>query len=163
MDHFGYKAHPLRDHDDPLWYDRDSFIPWLEHMKDNRRLHIINDPSIQGENDKKFQVTKKKIEKKIEKLIKEEKEEKAAERSPPAKRKIKTKKESGKGNKRAKSGKGASHVSSDESGPEAAPSGTKSRPSTAGKSPRIFNKEAFKGSGRGGSDIDSSSSESDGQ
>ena len=53
LDHFGYRAHPLRDHDDPLWFDRDGFIPWLEHVKENKRLHMIGDRSVEGETNKK--------------------------------------------------------------------------------------------------------------
>ena len=61
LDHFGYKTQPIRDYDDPLWFDRDGFIPWLEHIKDHRRLHMIKDPSVKGDKDKKLQVTNEKI------------------------------------------------------------------------------------------------------
>ena len=43
LDHFGYSTHPMEDYDDPLWYNRDDFRPWLEHIKDSKRLIIIDD------------------------------------------------------------------------------------------------------------------------
>ena len=167
LDHFGYKTQPIRDYDDPLWFDRDGFIAWLEHIKDNRRLHMIKDPSIKGDKDKKFQVTSEKIKSelggKVRKgdlpKVKFEREDSSPE-SPPAKqRKHKPKKDS-KGSKKTKVPKGASHVRSD-SETEATPSGTKSRPSTGGKSPRAF-KTDLKASPRESSDIDTSSSETEG-
>ena len=43
LDHFGHLTHPVEDYDDPLWYNRDVFKPWLEHIKDSKRLIIIDD------------------------------------------------------------------------------------------------------------------------
>ena len=160
LDHFGYRAHPLRDHDDPLWFDRDGFIPWLEHVKENKRLHMIGDRSVEGETNKKFQVTKKKIESKLKSAVKSERDDSPEPSS--IKRKSKPKKESGKSSKKAKASKGASRSSSSESEPEFTP-GTKSRPHKAGKSPRTFSHDTLKGSTRDGSDIDTNSSETDGQ
>ena len=162
LDHFGYRAHPLRDHDDPLWFDRDGFIPWLEHVKENKRLHIIGDRSVEGETNKKFQVTKRKIESKLKSAVKPERDDSPEPSS--IKRKSKPKKESGKSSKKAKASKGASRSSSSESEPEPEfTPGTKSRPHKAGKSPRTFSHDTLKGSTRDGSDIDTSSSETDGQ
>ena len=163
LDHFGYRAHPLRDHDDPLWFDRDGFIPWLEHVKENKRLHMIGDRSVEGETNKKFQVTKKKIESKLKSSIKSERDV-SPEPSSPIKRKTKPKKEPGKSSKKAKASKGVSRSSSSESEPEPEfTPGTKSRPHKAGKSPRTFSHDALKGTTRDGSDIDTNSSETDGQ
>ena len=162
LDHFGYRAHPLRDHDDPLWFDRDGFIPWLEHVKENKRLHMIGDRSVEGETNKKFQVTKKKIESKLKSTVKPKRD--VSPEPSSIKRKSKPKKESGKSSKKAKASKGASRSSSSESEPEPEfTPGTKSRPHKAGKSPRTFSHDALKGSTRDGSDIDTSSSETDGQ
>ena len=162
LDHFGYRAHPLRDHDDPLWFDRDGFIPWLEHVKENKRLHMIGDRSVEGETNKKFQVTKKKIESKLKSPVKPERD--VSPEPSSIKRKSKPKKESGKSSKKAKASKGASRSSSSESEPEPEfTPGTKSRPHKAGKSPRAFSHDALKGSTCDGSDIDTSSSETDGQ
>ena len=162
LDHFGYRAHPLRDHDDPLWFDRDGFIPWLEHVKENKRLHMIGDRSVEGETNKKFQVTKKKIESKLKSTVKSERD--ISPEPSSIKRKSKPKKESGKSSKKAKASKGASRSSSSESEPEPEfTPGTKSRPHKAGKSPRTFSHDALKGATRDGSDIDTNSSETDGQ
>ena len=168
LDHFGYKTQPIQDYDDPLWFDRDGFIAWLEHIKDHRRLHMIKDPSVRGEKDKNFQVTSEKIKAdlgaKVRKgsspRVKSERDDSSPE-SPPAKlRKPKPKKDS-KESKKTKVPKGASHVHSD-SEPEATPSGTKSRPSTGGKSPRAWSKVDLKASSRRSSDIDTDSSETEG-
>ena len=162
LDHFGYWSHPLRDHDDPLWFDRDGFIPWLEHVKENKRLHMIGDQSVEGETNKKFQVTKKKIESKLKSTVKPERD--VSPEPSSIKCKSKPKKESGKSSKKAKASKGASRSSSSESEPEPEfTPRTKSRPHKAGKSPRTFSHDALKGSTRDGSDIDTSSSETDGQ
>ena len=57
LDHFGYKTMPLQDHKDPLWYNRTDFLPWIEHVKDAKRLSIIDDPSAEVETlNKKLQV-----------------------------------------------------------------------------------------------------------
>ena len=57
----------MEDYDDPLWYNRDDFRPWLEHIKDSKRLIIIDDsaaspkPSKPDVFNKKLQVTSDKI------------------------------------------------------------------------------------------------------
>ena len=57
----------MEDYDDPLWYNRDDFRPWLEHIKDSKRLIIIDDsaaspkPSKPDAINKKLQVTSEKI------------------------------------------------------------------------------------------------------
>ncbi|MCG8623378.1 MAG: hypothetical protein MJE68_15470 [Proteobacteria bacterium] len=150
----------MKDFDDPLWFDKDSFVPWLEHIKDNRRLHLIKDPSVEGDVNKKLQVSRKKIEAGLGVKIKKEP---SPEPPTTTKRKPKPKKEPAKGSKKAKSTKEVPRASSSESEGEASvPSGTKSRPTIAGKSPRTF-KDVPKGPTREGSDIDTSNSESDGQ
>ena len=163
MDHFGYRAQPLRDHDDPLWFNKDSFLPWLEHVRDTQILHLIRDPSVEGDVNKKFTVTKKKIESKLGSgsEVKVEKKEGSPEPSTtPGKRKSKSKKETGRGSKKSRVPKEVQYASSTESDPEPEVStGTKSRPTTGGKSPRVHHKNLPKG----GSDIDTSNSETDGQ
>ena len=160
LDHFGYWAQPLRDFDDPLWFDKDSFVPWLEHIKDNRRLHLIRDPSVEGDVNKKLQVSKKKIESGLGLKIKKEA---SPDPSTATKCKPKPKKESAKGSKKTRSAKEVPPASSSESEGEApVTTGTKSRPTTAGKSPRAL-KDIPKGPSKEGSDIDTTNSESDGQ
>ena len=61
MDHFGYYTQPLRSHADPLWFRRMDFMPWLEYMKEQKRLHIIKDPSVSGDLNKRLQCTEEKI------------------------------------------------------------------------------------------------------
>ena len=61
MDHFGYYTQPLRSHADPLWFRRGDFMPWLEYMKEQKRLHIIKDPSVSGDLNKRLQCTEEKI------------------------------------------------------------------------------------------------------
>ena len=48
---------PLQDYEDPLWYNQTDFLPWIEHVKDAKRLSIIDDPSAEVETlNKKLQV-----------------------------------------------------------------------------------------------------------
>ena len=61
MDHFGYYTQPLRSHADPLWFQRMDFMPWLEYMKEQKRLHIIKDPSVSGDLNKRLQCMEEKI------------------------------------------------------------------------------------------------------
>ena len=61
MDHFGYYTQPLRSHADPLWFRRMDFMPWLEYMKEQKRLHIIKDPSVSGDLNKRLQCMEEKI------------------------------------------------------------------------------------------------------
>ena len=67
LDHFGYSTHPMEDYDDPLWHNRDDFKPWLEHIKDSKRLIIIDDSAASPKSSKpdvihkKLQVTSDKI------------------------------------------------------------------------------------------------------
>ena len=61
MDHFGYYTQPLRSHAGPLWFRRMDFMPWLEYMKEQKRLHIIKDPSVSGGLNKRLQCTEEKI------------------------------------------------------------------------------------------------------
>ena len=67
LDHFGYSTHPMEDYDDLLWYNRDDFRPWLEHIKDSKRLIIIDDSAASLKSSKpdvihkKLQVTSDKI------------------------------------------------------------------------------------------------------
>ena len=61
MGHFGYYTQPLRSHADPLWFRRGDFMPWLEYMKEQKRLQIIKDPSVSGDLNKRLQCTEEKI------------------------------------------------------------------------------------------------------
>ena len=67
LDHFGYLTHPVENYNDPLWYNRDDFKPWLEHIKDSKRLIIIDDSAASPKSSKpdvihkKLQVTSDKI------------------------------------------------------------------------------------------------------
>ena len=162
MDHFGYYTYPLREHDDPLWYNKEDFLPWLDHMKDNKRLHIIKHPSVAGDLNKRLSCTEKKIKAKLAEVKLEEGESSSV--SPP-KRKNEGKKKPEK--KKCRSAK----VTSEEpqTQPEAVvrtevtPSSVeKAHPTTAGKSPRDFSKIPPEASA-GGSDIDTDSSGTDGQ
>ena len=162
MDHFGYYTYPLREHDDPLWYSKEDFLPWLDHMKDNKRLHIIKHPSVAGDLNKRLSCTEKKIKSKLAEVKLEEGESSSA--SPP-KRKSEGKKKPEK--KKRKSAKVASEEPQTQPEPVVKtevtpPSAEKAHPTTAGKSPRDFSKVPPEASA-GGSDIDTDSSETDGQ
>ena len=67
LDHFGYSTHPMEDYDDPLWHNTDDFRPWLEHIKDSKRLIIIDNSAASPKSSKpdvihkKLQVTSDKI------------------------------------------------------------------------------------------------------
>ena len=161
MDHFGYYTYPLREHEDPLWYNKEDFLPWLDHVKDNKRLLIIKHPSVARDLNKRLSCTEKKIKSKLAEVKSEEGESSSA--SPP-KRKSESKK------KTEKKHKGAKATSEEpQTQPEpvvkteiAPPSGEKAHPTTAGKSPRDFSKISPEASA-GGSDIDTDSSGTDGQ
>ena len=118
---------------------------------------------MEGDVNKKFTVTKKTIESKLGSgsEVKIKKKEGSPEPSAtPGKRKTKSKKEAGRGSKKPKVPKEIHYASSTESDPEPEIStGTKSRPTTGGKSPRVHHKNLPKG----GSDIETSSYETDGQ
>ena len=99
MDHFGYYTQPLRSHADPLWFRRMDFMPWLEYMKEQKRLHIIKDPSISGDLNKRLQCTEEKIKAQMKNMkikIKIEEGESsttsASKRKPEGKRKPERKK-----------------------------------------------------------------------
>ena len=162
MDHFGYYTYPLREHDDPLWYSREDYLPWLEHMKDKKRLHIIKHPSIAGELNKRLSCTEKKIKSKFAAVKLEEGESSSA---TPPKRKGESKKKSEK--KKCKSAKATSEEPQTQPEPivkteVTPPFAEKVHPTTAGKSPRDFSKVPPEAS-VGGSDIDTSNSKTDGQ
>ena len=162
MDHFGYYTYPLREHDDPLWYNKEDFLPWLDHMKNNKRLHIIKHPSVAGDLNKRLSCTEKKIKAKLAEVKLEEGESSSI--SPP-KRKSEGKKKPEK--KKCKSAKATSEEPQTQPEPvvktEVTPaSAEKAHPSTAGKSPRDFSKIPPEASA-GGSDIDTDSSGTDGQ
>ena len=162
MDHFGYYTFPLREHDDPLWYNKEDFLPWLDHMKDNKRLHIIKHPSVAGDLNKRLSCTEKKIKAKLAEVKLEEGESSAV--SPP-KRKSEGKKKPEK--KKHKSVKATSKEPQTQPEPVVKtevtpPSAEKAHPTTAGKSPRDFSKIPPEASA-GGSDIDTDSSGTGGQ
>ena len=45
MDHYGYATRPLVEFNLDFYNDRASFLGWLEHMSERRRLTIILDPA----------------------------------------------------------------------------------------------------------------------
>ena len=45
LDHFGYPTFPFVDLDDPLWYIREQFNPWLKLHKNKRHLILMKDPA----------------------------------------------------------------------------------------------------------------------
>ena len=113
MDHFGYYTQPLRSHADPLWFQRMDFMPWLEYMKEQKRLHIIKDPSVSGDLNKRLQCTEEKIKaqmKNVKVKIKVEEGESSTTSAP--KRKTEGKKKSER--KKRKSTKAPSKESSPE-------------------------------------------------
>ena len=174
IDHFGYYTQPLRSHADPLWFRRMDFVPWLEYMKEQKRLHIIKDPSVSGDLNKRLQCTEEKIKAKMKNMkvkIKVEEGESSTTSAPKRKTEGKKKPE----RKKRKSIKAPSKESSpepdaDSTDPVAksevssisSPKTEKGHPTTAGKSPRDFSKLPPVTS-TGGSDIDSEDSETDGQ
>ena len=45
MDHYGYATRPLVEYNLDFYTDRASFLGWLEHMSERRRLTITLDPA----------------------------------------------------------------------------------------------------------------------
>ena len=162
MDHFWYYTYPLREHADPFWYSREDYLPWLDHMKDNKRLHIIKHPSVAGDLNKRLSCTEKKIKSKLTEIKLEEGKSSTAS-SPKRKSEGKKKQEK----KKCKSTKVTFEEPPTQPEPvvktEATPSSVeKAHPTTAGKSPRNFSKVPPEASA-GGSDTDTDSSVTDGQ
>ena len=174
MDHFGYYTQPLRSHADPLWFRRMDFMPWLEYMKEQKRLHIIKDPSVSGDLNKRLQCTEEKIKAQMKNMkVKIKIKEGESSTTSASKRKTEGKKKPER--KKRKSIKAPSKESSPEPdadstnpvvksevSPVSSPKTEKGHPTTAGKSPRDFSKLPPVISA-GGSDIDSEDSETDGQ
>ena len=68
MDHYGYATRPLVEYHLDFYNDRASFLGWLEHMSERKRLTIILDPAASDSVDtknKRVQVTSD-LEKKTE-------------------------------------------------------------------------------------------------
>ena len=68
MDHYGYATRPLVECNLDLYTDRASFLGWLEHMSERRRLTITLDPAASDPTrtkNKRIQVTSD-LEKKAE-------------------------------------------------------------------------------------------------
>ena len=68
MDHYGYATRPLVEYNLDLYTDRASFLGWLEHMSERRRLTITLDPAASDPTrtkNKRIQVTSD-LEKKAE-------------------------------------------------------------------------------------------------
>ena len=68
MDHYGYATRPLVEYNLDLYIDRASFLGWLEHMSERRRLTITLDPAASDPartKNKRIQVTSD-LEKKAE-------------------------------------------------------------------------------------------------
>ena len=161
LDHFGYPTHPVEDYDDPLWYNRDDFKPWLEHIKDSKRLIIIDDSAASPKSNKpdvthkKLQVTSDKIKAKSGREVrarsyKIEPDPIEGEPSTPKKR-------DGRAEKKPK--RGAKKTRVVYSSPGASPAREETpRPTTGGKSPRVFSIKGPKPK-KESSDVDTSSTE----
>ena len=48
LDHFGYATQPLVEYHMTMFTDRASFMGWLSHLSERRRLEIILDPRASG-------------------------------------------------------------------------------------------------------------------
>ena len=48
LDHFGYATQPLVEYHMTIFTDRASFMGWLSHLSERRRLEIILDPRASG-------------------------------------------------------------------------------------------------------------------
>ena len=46
MDHFGYATRPLVEFNLSIYTDRASFLGWLNHMSERKRLAITLDPAL---------------------------------------------------------------------------------------------------------------------
>ena len=160
LDHFGYVTHPVEDYDDPLWYNQDDFKPWLEHIKDSKRLVIIDDSANPKLNKpdvthKKLQVTSDKIKAKSRREVRARSYK--IEPDPIEGESSISKKRDGRAEKKPK--KGAKKTKIVYSSPRASPAREETpRPTTGGKSPRIFSIKGSK-SKRESSDVDTSSTE----
>ena len=81
MDHYGYATRPLVEYSLDLYTDRASFLGWLEHMSERKRLTIILDPAASDPartKNKKVQVTSD-----LERKAESESEVVPAEGPPP--------------------------------------------------------------------------------
>ena len=81
MDHYGYATRPLVEYSLDLYTDRASFLGWLEHMSERKRLTIILDPAASDPartKNKRVQVTSD-----LEKKAESESEVVPAEGPPP--------------------------------------------------------------------------------
>ena len=140
LDHFGYPTLPLKDYNDPLWFNFTDFQPWLEHVKDTKRLAIIGDSVTSAlSSNKKVQVTPDKISQREQQL-----DSKGST----------LKKRDGRPEQRVKKTKRGRQVPSPESSPEPSSSSGKRvqfdekvlygkskssrKPTTGGKSPRVY-------------------------
>ena len=161
LDHFGYLTHPVEDYDDPLWYNRDDFKPWLEHIKDSKRLVIIDDSAASPKSNKpdvthkKLQVTSDKIKAKSGREVRARSYK--TEPDPIEGESSISKKRDGRAEKKPK--KGAKKTKIVYSSPRASPAREETpRPTTGGKSPRIFSIKGSKPK-KESSDVDTSSTE----
>ena len=130
----------MEDYDDLLWYNRDDFRPWLKHIKDSKRLIIIDDsaaspkPNKPDAINKKLQVLLKKLKQKVEERSGLE----VIKRARSNGRGISPSKEKdGRAEKRPK--RGAKKTKVTHSSPRTSPAREETpRPTTGGKSPCIF-------------------------
>ena len=51
MDHFGYPTRPLVEFNLSIYTERASFLGWLDHMSERRRLAITLDPAARNQLD----------------------------------------------------------------------------------------------------------------
>ena len=145
---------PLQDYEDPLWYNQTDFLPWIEHVKDAKRLSIIDDPSAEVETlNKKLQVKMDKdivVTPTVTPPIKQDPEEVITN----------PKRRDGRAEKRSRSRKGGTKrvKLTPVEEPKASASGSsKARSDAGGKSPRTFIASETK-SKSDTSDIDTASS-----
>ena len=155
----------------PSWFRRMDFMPWLEYMKEQKRLHIIKDPSVSGDLNKRLQCTEEKIKAKMKNMkLKIEEGESSTTSAPKRKTEGKKKPE----RKKRKSIKAPSKESSPEPDADSTDPVAKSEvspillpkqkrgiPPLPGRVPGTSKLPPV--TSAGGSDIDSEDSETDGQ
>ena len=141
-----------------------DFMPWLEYMKEQKRLHIIKDPSVSGDLNKRLQCTEEKIKAQMKNMkVKTSAPKRKTEgKKKPERKKRKSIKATSKESSPEPDADSTDPVAKSEVSPISSPKTEKGHPTTAGKSPRDFNKLPPVTSA-GGSDIDSEDSETDGQ
>ena len=145
---------PLQDYEDPLWYNQTDFLPWIEHVKDAKRLTIIDDPSAEVE------TLNKKLQVKMDKDVMVTPTATPPIKQDPEEGIPNPKRRDGRAEKRSRSRKGGTKrvKLTPVEEPKASASGSsKARSDSGGKSPRTFIASETK-SKSDTSDIDTASS-----